>query len=363
MNEYALLQAMEGIGAKQVQEAGSLLGYTGQKSRRGRRKLWRTLLLAAVIASLLGATAYAIGYSIHRQRQQELRQWMQIDAHSVENYTEYPVPTEETESSQTTVTLLSSMSDEELLYIYFNLSPIEKEEIFDDQGNFILAKIMLRYLCTIDGKTGSLVDVPEENGRVLYDEASKTLTCRCAIFLGELEQQNAGFPLEVTVIRLVGGDGMSTYDYREELGRFTIEKGAALQSRVCLFDTPVEFQCEDLGKSGRVLGIELHPSSMTWLLEHEDADRFYYDLEHWKELSSEELDWLQAVQAPWANAIDRAARGILHMDDGTDFDVLSAESGIYEDGIVKRYSQWELQTIDINAVTAITVGGTRIELN
>ena len=136
-----------------------------------------------------------------------------------------------------------------------------------------------------------------------------------------------------------------------------------MQSRVCLFDTPLEFQCEELGKTGRVLGVELHPSSMTWLLEHEDADRFYYDLEHWKELSSEELDWLQAVQAPWANAIDRVARGILHMDDGTDFDVLSAESGIYEDGIVKRYSQWELQTIDINTVTAITVGGTRIELN
>lgn len=62
MNEYALLQAMEGIGAKQVQEAGALLDYTGQKARKGRRKLWRTLLLAAVIASLLGATAYAAGW-------------------------------------------------------------------------------------------------------------------------------------------------------------------------------------------------------------------------------------------------------------------------------------------------------------
>ena len=29
LNEFALLQAMEGIGAKQVQEAGALLGYTG----------------------------------------------------------------------------------------------------------------------------------------------------------------------------------------------------------------------------------------------------------------------------------------------------------------------------------------------
>lgn len=62
MNEFALLQAMEGIGAEPVREAGALLGYTGQKARKGRRKLWRTLLLAAVIASLLGVTAYAAGW-------------------------------------------------------------------------------------------------------------------------------------------------------------------------------------------------------------------------------------------------------------------------------------------------------------
>lgn len=288
---------------------------------------------------------------------------MQIDEHQVENYMEYPVPTEDAECSQTTVTLLSSMADEEFIKFYFNISPIEKEELFEEQGNIILAKIVLRYGCSFNGKTASLVVPVEENGQVLYDEASKTLTCESSFLLEELAREHAGFPLEVTVRRRVGGDGIRTFDYLEELGRFTIEEGPAMQSRVCLFDTPLEFQCEELGKTGQVLGVELHPSSMTWLLEHEDADRFYYDLEHWIELSSEELDWLQAVQAPWANAIDRAARGILHMADGTDFDVLSAESGIYEDGIVKRYSQWELQTIDINAVTAITVGGTRIELN
>ena len=134
MNEFALLQAMEGIGAKQVQEAGALLGYTGQKARKGRRKLWRTLLLAAVIASLLGVTAYAIGYGIHQQRQQELRQRMQIDEHQVENYIEYPVPTEEAEIDQTTVTLLSSIADEEFVNFYFN--------IFNNWKNLIFLIIM-----------------------------------------------------------------------------------------------------------------------------------------------------------------------------------------------------------------------------
>lgn len=362
MNEFALLQAMEGIGAEPVQEAGALLGYTGQKARKGRRKLWRTLLLAAVIASLLGVTAYAVGYSIHLQRQQELRQRMQIDEHQVENYMEYPVPAEEVETGQTTVTLLSSIADEEFVNFYFNISPIERDAVLTDAGE-IDYTAMERFSCTFDGRTGSCVLPLREKGSPAYDEASKTLTCKSSFLLAELERENAGFPLEVTVVRSVGGDGVRTFDYLEELGRFTIEEGPALQSRICLFDTPVDFTCEELGKTGRVLGVELHPSSMTWLLEHEDADRFYYDLSHWQALSAEESDWLQAVQVPWANAIDQAARGILHMADGTDFDVLSAESGIYEDGIVKRYSQWELQTIDINTVTAITVCGTRVELN
>ena len=362
MNEFALLQAMEGIGAEPVREAGALLGYTGQKARKGRRKLWRTLLLAAVIASLLGVTAYAVGYSIHQQRQQELRQRMQIDEHQVENYMEYPVPSEKAETDQTTVTLLSSIADEEFVNFYFNISPIEKDAVLTDSGE-IDYTAMERFSCTFDGRTFSSVLPLREKGSPAYDEASKTLTCKSSFLLEELERENAGFPLEITVVRSVGGDGVRTFDYLEELGRFTIEEGPALQSRICLFDTPVDFTCEELGKTGRVLGVELHPSSMTWLLEHEDADRFYYDLSHWQALSAEETDWLQAVQVPWANAIDQAARGILHMADGTDFDVLSAESGIYEDGIVKRYSQWELQTIDISTVTAITVCGTRVELN
>ena len=362
MNEFALLKAMEGIGAEPVREAGALLGYTGQKARKGRRKLWRTLLLAAVIASLLGVTAYAVGYSIHQQRQQELRQRMQIDEHQVENYMEYPVPSEKAETDQTTVTLLSSIADEEFVNFYFNISPIEKDAVLTDEGE-IDYTAMERFSCTFDGKTGSCVLPLREKGSPAYDEASKALTCKSSFLLKELERENAGFPLEVTVVRSVGGDGVRTFDYLEKLGHFTIEEGPALQSRICLFDTPVDFSCEELGKTGRVLGVELHPSSMTWLLEHEDADRFYYDLSHWQALSAEEMDWLQAVQTPWANAIDQAARGILHMADGTDFDVLSAESGIYEDGIVKRYSQWELQTIDINTVTAITVCGTRVELN
>ena len=274
MNEFALLPAMEGIGAEPVREAGALLGYTGQKARKGRRKLWRTLLLAAVIASLLGVTAYAVGYSIHQQRQQELRQRMQIDEHQVENYMEYPVPSEKAETDQTTVTLLSSIADEEFVNFYFNISPIEKDAVLTDEGE-IDYTAMERFSCTFDGRTGSCVLPLREKGSPAYDEASKTLTCKSSFLLKELERENAGFPLEVTVVRSVGGDGVRTFDYLEKLGHFTIEEGPALQSRICLFDTPVDFSCEELGKTGRVLGVELHPSSMTWLLDDGYDDRLY----------------------------------------------------------------------------------------
>ena len=81
LNEFALLQAMEGIGAEPVREAGALLGYTGQKARKGRRKLWRTLLLlAAVIASLLGVTAYAAGWFGLSSRVQPAPPLMQLSS-------------------------------------------------------------------------------------------------------------------------------------------------------------------------------------------------------------------------------------------------------------------------------------------
>ena len=37
----------------------------------------------------MGATAYAIGYTIHQRRQQELRESLQIEENHVSGYTEF----------------------------------------------------------------------------------------------------------------------------------------------------------------------------------------------------------------------------------------------------------------------------------
>lgn len=69
-----LLQAMSGIRESEVLRAGHFLGYNRRKAARGaNRRLWRTLLIAAVLISLLAATVYAVGRRSLRERMIETK--------------------------------------------------------------------------------------------------------------------------------------------------------------------------------------------------------------------------------------------------------------------------------------------------
>lgn len=70
LNSYTLLHAMSGIREDYVLEARDFLGYGSEEreSRRVNRKLWTTLLIAAVIVSLFTVTAYAMGWFGLRDR-------------------------------------------------------------------------------------------------------------------------------------------------------------------------------------------------------------------------------------------------------------------------------------------------------
>ena len=63
LNADMLLDAMQGIRPENVRKAEVLLGYTEEVRpvRHVRRKLWSTLLVAAILISLLTITAYALG--------------------------------------------------------------------------------------------------------------------------------------------------------------------------------------------------------------------------------------------------------------------------------------------------------------
>lgn len=72
LDSFFLLRAMNGIHEEQLLSAQELLGTSNDKPQRHfRRKLWSTLLVAAVIVSLLGATSYAFG--LFRLQVQELK--------------------------------------------------------------------------------------------------------------------------------------------------------------------------------------------------------------------------------------------------------------------------------------------------
>ena len=63
MNSEKLLTALNGIDSKYISEARDALGYrTGEKPRSGHKKLWRTLLIAAVISAFFTAAAAAAGW-------------------------------------------------------------------------------------------------------------------------------------------------------------------------------------------------------------------------------------------------------------------------------------------------------------
>lgn len=80
-------------------------------------------------------------------------------------------------------------------------------------------------------------------------------------------------------------------------------------------------------------------------------------------LSPEEQSRLESTQGPWAKAIDEFLRGSLHMADGSVMEVWGGEAGSYENGMVRRFCVLPRTTIDINAVTAVALGGTTVELN
>lgn len=70
MNAASLLYAMSGIRGEYVQRAGDFLGYAEEKAapRRLNRRMWAVLIAAALVISLLTATAYAMGWFGLRQR-------------------------------------------------------------------------------------------------------------------------------------------------------------------------------------------------------------------------------------------------------------------------------------------------------
>ena len=115
--------ATNDIDDSYLESAGEMLGYkTREKAGHGFKKRIITFALAAALILGLGTIAYAIGLSIHRLRQEELREHLQIDENQVTDYVEYPVAEDPEKDPVDGVTLLSTMNDGEFqrLWVVIN---------------------------------------------------------------------------------------------------------------------------------------------------------------------------------------------------------------------------------------------------
>ena len=110
LNSEKAVFAMNDVDDNHLESARVMLGYeTGKRAGNTFKKRIITFALAAALILALGTVAYAIGMSIHRLRQEELRKQLQIEENQVADYVEYPVVEEPEKSSVEGVTLLSTM--------------------------------------------------------------------------------------------------------------------------------------------------------------------------------------------------------------------------------------------------------------
>ncbi|HIR86988.1 MAG TPA: hypothetical protein IAC00_07610 [Candidatus Limivicinus faecipullorum] len=336
------LERRNDVSPQKIKETVMNKIHSENKTSRPSRRWGRTLLIAAIISAFFAVSAFAIGYSIHRQRQQELREKYHIDQTGTDSYVEYPLPEDGDEAAgdgveDIRVTPLSAVSYANTVDIYFNVSPIDFRYVIPDEDCIELSHdgehwVYAEPVYSDLAPSGiSYADITQEH--VLYDAQTRTATMHCYIHPSRFWESGDA---ELTV-RLFPDDVL--------IGRFTVE-APELEKRLCLFDRPLVFSPEGYDESGRVLGIELSATGVWFLVEMEDFSLMDRD-----------------ENTAWIRAADQVTRGTLHMADGSDFSAPGCDSiQKYENGIAYFYCNWQ-DTIDIHAVTAITIGDTSLQLN
>lgn len=322
-----------------------------------------TFALVAALILALGTVAYAIGVSIHRQRQEELREQLQIDENQVTDYVEYPVAEEPEKAPVEGVTLLSAMNDGEFqrFWVVINgvtpemIARLESSEQVDWEGEPLPAnghRYCIIY-ATMDGE--SYFDAMSHfHVRDGYDPESQTLTTECAIPLHELEQG------QKVTLRFVMADCIDYEMDRSEaelvceFGSVEVERtGQAI--RTVWFPEPVTFENGTYGK-GEFLGAEISASGVNWILRHDGVSQMYRSHEFADD--AERLAYLELEQS-WLAAIEEVERtAAVNFSDGTSREVgLPLSSSKPEGGIVKDSCLFGSGTINLDQVVSITIGG------
>lgn len=332
---------LDRIDDELLQEAISTYGQRGSASdrkekimnKRTLRPVSRTALIAAVLAMILAIGALAVGYSIHAQRQQELRQELRIDSANVTTYVEYETP----ETAEPGVTLLSAVRDGEWQTVYLNVSPVEREDVaaFANGINFNWSIDGVRWGAATPRLSAQRTNLgPDELGAAAledaYDAASKTLTLSCVIWTERLEEM--GGPVELRLVREDAETGETA-----PLGSVMFTPtDAELRSISFVGGTVTD---AETGLTVTVERLDLSPLSATWYIS-------------WDHAQSDEM-----AQPGLEDRFCQSA--VLHFTDGSSLTTVGPLSGTGESGL---YCSWRT-AVDIHALESVTIGDTVLTID
>ena len=197
---------------------------------------------------------------------------------------------------------------------------------------------------------------PANTLRQVYDAQSQSLTV-CLWVSDYKNSLGEGWPKEIELKMTVNGQVIPS------LGMYQLPEPST-ESLSFRLAQPVEYDSPIQDNPVRLLGVELYPSGAAWVLEWTDYERVMEGNRNLPTLSEEEAQWVTNQTAGLSMAASEIQSMSISFADGSTMEVQHGEGGSYgADGLI-YWNTWTFpQPIDLDSVTAVSVGGETIEVN
>mgnify|MGYP002561218186 CR=1 FL=1 len=235
---------------------------------------------------------------------------------------------------------------------YVNLSPMELEDLSPESnilsimGERALGENSLSYI-----RASYRRDYQVKS----YDKQSKTLTVCFREFMDKMGDE---WPVEVDVKMLLNGESLPGP------GKLLLPEPQQTESLSLSFSEPVEYSRDGMDNPLYLLGVELKPCALGGVMSWADYERFREDGQNADKLSEAEAEWLYQTNTLFTQSTSIiVSRIIVYMDDGSRLEISASEAGLAEeDGKFVKWSNPFPRPIDLDSVTAVSVGGQTIEV-